>query len=115
MDLQWGDNEQCTLYNNRCKDPPQSHPLYSSSYNCQRCLVLNKYNNALPNFEREVPPKGDDDEDEDDDAGDDDEDDAEDVDDAADAGGDVSDGQKSYMPHIWNINTGEIVKRGFNL
>ena len=73
--------------------------------------MLNKYNNALPNFEREVPPKGDDDEDEDDDAGDDDEDHAGDV----DAGGDVSDGQKSYMPHIWNIKTGEIVKRGFNL
>ena len=72
--------------------------------------MLNKYNNALPNFEREVPPKGDDDEDEDDD-----EDDAEDVDNAADAGGDVSDGQKSYMPHIWNIKTSEIVKRGFNL
>ena len=101
-------NVHCTITDVKTLPPPQSHPLYSSSYNCQRCLVLNKYNNALPNFEREVPPKGD--EDEDDDAGDDDEDDAEDVDDAADAGGDVSDGQKSYMPHNRNMKTG-----GFNL
>ena len=37
--------------------------MYDNKFitNCQRCLVLNKYNNALPNFDRETPPEGDDD------------------------------------------------------
>ena len=34
-------------------------PPNSSSYSCQRCLVLNKSNNALPNFDKEPDHDGD--------------------------------------------------------
>ena len=34
-------------------------PPNSSSYSCQRCLVLNKSNNALPNFDKEPAHDGD--------------------------------------------------------
>ena len=34
-------------------------PSNSSSYSCQRCLVLNKSNNALPNFDKEPAHDGD--------------------------------------------------------